>query len=917
MSKTEDRTGGIGIKNWHAMTVSEVFEHLNSSPDGLSTAEAQARLAEFGQNELPEAPRPSHFTIFLGQFRSPLIYILLIAASFSFITNHPIDGGVIMAVLLLNAFIGFFQEYRAERALEALKKLGAPQATVLRDEEEMNIPTSELVPGDVILLTTGERVPADARLFEAMNFKVDESNLTGESFVVDKSVEPLPPDTPLADRRNMVYLGTTVVYGRGKAIITATGVNTEIGQIALNIAAEPRELTPVQKHLAVLGTHLGILGIVIAVIIIAAGLLQAFSLYDILFTGVAVAVSFIPEGLPAVITIVLAAGVQRMARRNALIRKLPAVETLGSATVICTDKTGTLTKNEMTVRAGYTPEEAFTVTGEGYAPIGKFLIGDQEIDKNHVGIRKLFEALVLCNDARLHLEDNTWRIVGDPTEGALVVAGEKLGLRKHELEDEQKRIGELPFDPQKRYMATLHLLPNGRKIVYIKGAPEKILAMSGTYLKNNEVLLLTSDKAAEFAARNAKMTEEALRVLAAAYKELPSEQEAISHSDVESGLVFLGAVGMMDPPREEAPIAVKQAREAGIRVIMITGDHANTARAIAESTGLLDRGMRVVEGTTLDKMSDEDLSQAIGRIAVIARAEPEHKLRIIKALKERGHIVAMTGDGVNDAPALKCADIGIAMGISGTDVAKEAADMILLDDNFATIVSAVEEGRSIFANIRKVVQYLLSTNTGEVFIYLTTILSGLPLPLFPVQILWINLVTDGFCTAPLSFEPKEPGLLKEPPRDPRERIVNRYVVSNIVFVALFMLIGTFSLYYWGLGNISVWKARTYAFVVMALFQAFNALNVRSSRYSLFKIGVLTNPYLLAGATASAVAQIASVHLPFFQTIFRTMALNLSEWALMVAVSSSVFVVEEARKAFLPHLFVPPQTRRAPGSQRSQ
>ncbi|MDH7480835.1 MAG: HAD-IC family P-type ATPase [Armatimonadota bacterium] len=917
MNEKVEQIQEVRTENWHAITVNEVFDHLKSTPDGLSTAEAQARLAEYGQNVLPEARPVSPFIIFMRQFRSPLIYILLIAALFSFVTNHPIDGGVIMAVLILNALIGFFQEYRAERALEALKKLGAPRAIVLRDEEEVNIPASELVPGDVILLTTGERVPADARIFEAINLKVDESNLTGESFAVDKSIEPLPPETPLADRKNMVYSGTTVVYGRGKAIITATGVNTKIGQIALNIATEPGELTPVQKHLATLGSNLGIVGIAIAVIIIAAGLIKAFSLYEMLFTGVAVAVSFIPEGLPAAVTIVLAVGVQRMAQRNSLIRKLPAVETLGSATVICTDKTGTLTKNEMTVRAGYTPEEAFTVTGEGYAPIGKFLIGNQEIDKNHIGIRRLFEALVLCNDARLHHEDNGWRIVGDPTEGALVVAGEKLGLRKHELEDEQKRIAELPFDSQRRYMATLHLLPDGRKIVYVKGAPEKILAMSGTYLKSNDVLPLTSDKAAEFVARNAEMAEEALRVLAAAYKELPREQEVISHSDVESGLVFLGAVGMMDPPREEAPMAVKQAREAGIRVIMITGDHANTARAIAESIGLLEREMMVVEGRALDRMSDEELAQAIGRIAVIARAEPEHKLRIIKALKERGHVVAMTGDGVNDAPALKCADIGIAMGISGTDVAKEAADMILLDDNFATIVSAVEEGRAIFANIRKVVQYLLSTNTGEVFIYLTTILSGLPLPLFPVQILWINLVTDGFCTAPLSFEPKEPGLLKEPPRDPKERIVNRYVVSNIVFVALFMLIGTFSLYYWGLGSIGIWKARTFAFVVMALFQAFNALNVRSSRYSLFKIGVLTNPYLLAGATASAVAQIASVHLPFFQTIFRTVALNLSEWTIMVAVSSSVFIAEEIRKAFLPHLFMPSQTRHAPGNQRTQ
>lgn len=692
---------------------------------------------------------------------------MLVAASFSFVTDHIIDGFVILTVLFLNALIGFFQEYRAERALEALKELGAPHAIALRDEEEVDIHASELVPGDVILLSAGDRIPADARLIEALNLKVDESALTGESFTVDKVTEPLPLETDLADRKNMVYFGTTVVYGRGKAVITATGVNTVIGQIALNIAAEPRVLTPVQKHLTALGSNLGIAGIAIAIIIVSVGLLKAYTLYDMLFISIAVAVSFIPEGLPAVVTIVLAAGVQRMAKQNALVRKLPAVETLGSATVICTDKTGTLTKNEMTVSAGYTPGETFTVTGEGYEPIGKFLVNGHEVSQNYVGIRRLLEALVLCNDARLHLSDSSWHITGDPTEGALVVAGEKFGIRKHEIEDEQKRINELPFDPQRRYMATLHRLPDGRKIAYVKGAPEKILAMSESYQKGDQVLSLTHEASAEFVARNTEMAEKALRLLAAAYKEFPPEQNEIGHSDVESGLVYLGAVGMMDPPREEAPRAVKQAKEAGISVIMVTGDHANTARTIAELIGLLDRRMKVVEGRTLDKMSDEELAQVINRIAVIARAEPEHKLRIIKALKARGHIVAMTGDGVNDAPALRSADIGIAMGISGTDVAKEAADMILLDDNFATIVSAIEEGRSIFANIRKVVQYLLSTNTGEVLVYLTTLLMGLPPPLFPVQILWINLVTDGFCTAPLALEPKEPGLLKNRPGSKR------------------------------------------------------------------------------------------------------------------------------------------------------
>ncbi|MDI6829371.1 MAG: HAD-IC family P-type ATPase, partial [Armatimonadota bacterium] len=493
MNEISAKIREVSTENWHAMTVSEVLERLESNPDGLSTSEAQTRLTEYGKNVLPEARRPSPIAIFFSQFRSPLIYILLVAASFSFVTNHIIDGFVILTVLFLNALIGFFQEYRAERALEALKELGAPHAIALRDEEEVDIHASELVPGDVILLSAGDRIPADARLIEALNLKVDESALTGESFTVDKVTEPLPLETDLADRKNMVYFGTTVVYGRGKAVITATGVNTVIGQIALNIAAEPRVLTPVQKHLTALGSNLGIAGIAIAIIIVSVGLLKAYTLYDMLFISIAVAVSFIPEGLPAVVTIVLAAGVQRMAKQNALVRKLPAVETLGSATVICTDKTGTLTKNEMTVSAGYTPGETFTVTGEGYEPIGKFLVNGHEVSQNYVGIRRLLEALVLCNDARLHLSDSSWHITGDPTEGALVVAGEKFGIRKHEIEDEQKRINELPFDPQRRYMATLHRLPDGRKIAYVKGAPEKILAMSESYQKGDQVLSLTHE----------------------------------------------------------------------------------------------------------------------------------------------------------------------------------------------------------------------------------------------------------------------------------------------------------------------------------------------------------------------------------------------------------------------------------------
>ncbi|HUV04127.1 MAG TPA: HAD-IC family P-type ATPase [Armatimonadota bacterium] len=888
--------------NWHALTASQVLEQLNTTPDGLSTEEARRRLERFGRNELPEPEKLSPALVFLNQFRSPLIYILLVAALLSFVSRHHIDGFVILAVVILNAAIGFLQEHRAERALEALKKLAALQAAVLRDREEENINAAELVPGDVIMLEVGAKVPADSRLFVAVNLKTDESALTGESLTVEKTPDPLAADKPLAERASMVYSGTTVTYGRGMAVVTATGMGTEIGRIASQVAAESVAggVTPVQRKLARLAGHLGIVGLAIALAIIVAGVIRQLGLLEMFFLGVAAAVSFIPEGLPAVVTIVLAVGVQRMAKRCAVIRKLPAVETLGSATVICSDKTGTLTRNEMTVRAGYTPDTQFTVAGQGYAPEGAFYVRGRETARADLpDVESLLSAFILCSDARLHLEEGVgWRIIGDPTEGALVVAGEKLGLRKHELEGAQPRIDEIPFDSQKRYMATLHQLPDGRKAAYVKGAPERILGMSERYQMRGGPAQLDSDKADEFAARSAEMAADSLRLLAVARKEFPPEKEEIERPDVESGLVFLGAVGMIDPPRDEARPAIQAAKEAGIRVIMVTGDHPDTARTIARLIGLLEEGMLVVPGRTLDAMTDDELSGAIGRIAVVARAEPEHKIRMIRALRNRGHIVAMTGDGVNDAPALKLADIGIAMGIAGTDVAKEASDMVLLDDNFATIVRAVEEGRGIFSNIRRVVNYLLATNTGEVLIYLSTIISGLPIPLLPAQILWINLVTDGFSTVPLSLEPREAHVLRQPPRNPREPIVDRPMIKRIAFVALFMLVGTLFLYYWGIPNVGLDRARTYAFVVMALFQAFNVFNVRSSRYSVFQIGILSNPYVLAGSAASILAQIAAVHMGFFQTIFHTVPLSQSEWALCVAVSSSVFWAEEIRKALV-------------------
>ena len=888
---------------WHALPVGEVFQRLATTPDGLSDDEARRRLSRFGPNELKREKKRSPVFAFLSQFRSPLIYILLVASALSFASAHAVDGAVILAVVILNSIIGFFQERRAERALEALRKLSALQATVIRDGEEEDINAAELVPGDAIMLEAGNKVPADARFFLAVNLQADESALTGESAPVEKTTDPLPEETSLADRGNMVYSGTTIAVGRGMAIVTETGMYAEIGRIAEQVAEAPRSLTPVQRKLARLGGYLGVVGLLIGIAIIGAGLIRRMSLFDTFFLAVAAAVSFIPEGLPAVVTVVLAVGVQRMAKRCAVVRNLPAVETLGSATVICTDKTGTLTKNEMTVRQGYTAESSFTVTGQGYAPEGAFFMWGHEIDpEEHADVRLLFTAMVLCNDSRLHYEEDErlWRIVGDPTEGALVVAGEKLGLKKHDLEVEQPRLDEMAFDSRKRYMATLHQTPDGGKIAYVKGAPERLMAMSDKYYQADGPADLSPAMRAEFTGLDAEMGANALRVLAAGYKEFPPETTRIEGKDVESGLTFLGAVGMMDPPREEAKDAIRQAKEAGMRVIMVTGDHADTARTVAEILGLLEDGARVVPGPALDKMTDEQLQQAIGHIAVVARAEPEHKIRIIRALKSMGEIVAMTGDGINDAPALKLADIGIAMGRTGTDVAKEAADMVLVDDNFATIVTAIEEGRSIFANIQRVVLYLLSTNSGEILIYMTTLLAGLPIPLLPVQILWINLVTDGFSTVPLALEPKEAGILKQPPRNPREPIINRQMALGIAYFALFMFLGTFGFYWMALQTLSLAKARTYAFVVMAIYQVFNGLNVRSSRHSLFKIGFFSNPYFIVGAAASLAAQVVAVEMPFFQAIFHTVPLRLDEWLLLIAGSSVILWAEEMRKAVYGH-----------------
>jgi Ca2+-transporting ATPase len=906
---------------WHALPPEEALRRLESRPEGLDEAEAERRRERYGANTIRAGRRVSPARIFLAQFTSPLIYILLIAAAISFATGHGLDGWVILAIVILNALIGFFQEYRAERALEALRALAAPKATVLRGGEPVEIEADQLVPGDVLMIAAGDRVPADARVLEAANLQSEEAALTGESTPTRKHTQALAPDASLGERENMLFLGTTVVTGRGHAVVTATGMETEMGAIAREVESGGVTQTPLQRKLAGLGGRLGIAAILLALLLVIVGLTRNLPLEELFFMGVAAAVSFIPEGLPAVVTVVLAVGVQRMVRRHAIIRKLPAVETLGSATFICTDKTGTLTKNEMTVRSVWLRGEEIRVEGEGYAPEGDFRLEGERVEpSDEPGLMLLLRAGALCNDARLREEEGRWSIAGDPTEGALLVAATKAGISRADLSAYYPRVDEIPFDPDERYMATLHAGPEGERWLFVKGAPERVLEMSTCILSNDEgeacpgtglqapggeslrARALTPDMGTRVYEANHALAAEALRVLGFACRHLPSDVDKITPELMGEGLVFLGLAGMIDPPRPEARRSIETARRAGIQVMMITGDHRITARAIAAQLDLLHGDRDVVDGKEIEAMTDEELEARVERIAACARAEPGHKLRIVKALQALGHIVAMTGDGVNDAPALKRADIGVAMGITGTDVAKEASEMILTDDNFASIVGAVEEGRSIFANIRRVVVYLLGTNSGEILTLLAAVIAGYPLPLLPLQLLWINLVTDGAPTVALSQEPPHGRVLDEPPRPTNAPIIARALVFRIAFVALFMAAGTIGTFLWTWVHGDLAQARTVAFATMSVFQLFNIYNTRSLTDSVFRIGLWSNRWVTWGVLFSATLLIAAIHIGFLQTALRTVPLTLGQWGIVVLVSSTVLIAEEIRKWVAPGLF---------------
>ncbi|MDH5740113.1 MAG: cation-translocating P-type ATPase [Nitrospira sp.] len=885
---------------------------------GLTAEEARRRLDSQGANELPESPPPSLLSLFLSQFTSVIVWVLIGAAIISGLLEDWLDAAAILTIVLLNGVLGFVQEFRAERSLAALRKMSVATARVVRDGTLRVIPAREVASGDVVLLEAGDRIPADARLVYTTNFHTQEASLTGESTPVEKSADAIDrPDVPLADRSNMVFMGTVAVSGKARALVTATGLTTELGHIATMIqkAAEAeRTETPLQQRLAQFGYTLLWLALGVVSVVFVLGYVRGEPAMTMFLTSVSLAVAAVPEGLPAVVTITLALGVTRMVSRNALIRKLPAVETLGSATVICSDKTGTLTKNEMTVTKLFVGEKVFDVTGEGYDPVGEIreALGvkrerppsafDPSLiarDPSHLPeeLRQLLTASVLCNGATLKQEEGSWKILGDPTEGALLVAAAKVGFHIEKLKPTHRFLGEIPFDPERKMMTIVRRSSDGL-VAYVKGAPDVLLDRCTHRLgPSGTIEPLSESTRASILDANAQFAHHALRVLGLGQRRLVREPDSYHSSELEQQLVFLGLAAMKDPLRPEAKIAVQACHAAGIRTVMITGDHKDTATAIAEELRGVKEPIQSLSGSELDHLSDDELVRTVEQVAVYARVTAEHKLRIVKAWKSTGAVVAMTGDGVNDAPAVKAADIGVAMGITGTDVTKEAADMVVTDDNFASIAAAVEEGRGIFDNIRKAVHFLLSCNVSEVLVMLFATLVGLPLPLLPIQILWMNLVTDGFPALALAVDPKAPDLMKRRPRRPEARLLERDRLVAIGLEGLMLsaiALGAFSYSLYGLHQ-DIEQARTVAFTVLVINQLVHAFNCRSDRWSLFHVGLGTNRPLLLAFMLSLGIQVAVLTVPAVAPIFKVVPLPLEDWVLMGATGILPFAIMEAVK----------------------
>jgi len=924
------------VHGHHAESTEEVLRGFETDPDrGLSDEEARLRLDRYGKNELEERQRPGFLSMLLGQFANFLVIILIVAALVSALLAEWIDSAAILVIVILNAVVGVIEESKAEQALAALRKMAAPTARVIRGSHQVSVPSAELVPGDLVVLEAGYYVPADIRLTETANLKIEEASLTGESVPAEKGADLVcDGNAPLGDRKNSAFMSTLITYGRGKGIVTGTGMNTEIGRIAEMIQSFEEEPTPLQVKLRELAKWLGSLCLIICGIIFLYGIVRNTSIGLIVDEGiisyltaekakiigffmaaVSLAIAAIPEGLPAVVTICLALGMQRMIRRHALIRKLPAVETLGCATVICTDKTGTLTQNEMTVVRGWAGGRLFDVQGKGYAPVGEFVSGGAAFDPlGDSSISLLLHGGLLCNDAKLERNDEKeaqgWRIAGDPTEGALVVAAAKAGLEREEVERVMPRVSELPFDSDRKRMTTVHELKEGVSLpfrgdhtgllAFVKGAPDIILNLSESVLIGGEAVDFTQEKRDEVMARYREMAGEALRVLAIACRPLGSLPQGSSPGAIETGLTFAGLLAMIDPPRPEAKEAVRTAHEAGLKTVMITGDHKDTAVAVAREIGLLTPDGIVLTGQELDGMSDQDLKEKIDRVDACCRVSPVHKTRIVDAFKAKGHVVAMTGDGVNDAPALKRANIGVAMGITGTDVSKETADMVLTDDNFASIVSAIEEGRVIYSNIQKFVFYLISCNLGEIMIIFLALIIGIPVPLRPVQLLILNLVTDGAPALALGLEKGDPDLMKRPPRSVKEPVINREMRVSTAVQAAVMTASVLSAYWLALnrepGNIVY--AQTVAFVTLAVSELLRAFTARSQRYSVFSIGVFSNRWMVWACSCSAAVILLGVYVPFLRPVFDTAPLGSGDWQIMLPFIFMNAIAAEVTKVFL-------------------
>ncbi|MBN1827897.1 MAG: cation-transporting P-type ATPase [Deltaproteobacteria bacterium] len=890
--------GTIIGKHWHHLPADEVSDLLVSDKEkGLDLFEVDKRQKEFGPNALTRKKGKGPLLRFLLQFHQPLIYILMAAGTVTALLQEWVDAGVICGVVLVNASVGFIQEAKAVKAIEALARTMTTEATVLRAGEKQRISSAELVPGDVVLLQSGDKVPADMRLFQTRDIQIDESALTGESVPVYKKPDVLDRDTGLADRQNMAYASSLVTYGQGSGIVVAIGDQTEAGRISELISSTEALETPLTRKIASF-SHLLLYAIMsLAAVTFIVGLMRGQSVFDIFMAAVALAVGAIPEGLPAAMTITLAIGVARMARRRAIIRKLTAVETLGSTTVICSDKTGTLTENQMTVQEILAGGERFEVTGAGYAPSGRIL--KQGIIVDASGFPAMMECLkagLLCNDSLLLKEEDRWAIQGDPTEGAFLVSAVKAGLDMAAVRTESPRIDSIPFESQHQYMATLHAEGTDKPgIVYLKGSVEAIMERCVSFLDG-------AGRSAELDVEHIHseaedMAAKGLRVLAFAKREIKQGTTGLNHPDVTSGLIFLGLQGMIDPPRQEAILAVQKCHTAGIRVKMITGDHALTASSIARQVGLHNPS-DVVTGKALMEISDRDLIDVAVRTSVFARVTPEQKLRIVEALQAKGNVVAMTGDGVNDAPALKRADIGVAMGITGTDVAKEAADMVLTDDNFASIEAAVEEGRGIFDNLTKFIVWTLPTNLGEGLVILAAIFAGVALPILPVQILWINMTTAVLLGLMLAFEPKEPGIMSRPPRDPKMPILTGVMVRRLFIVGLLMLGGAFGLFEWELmvGG-AVAEARTVAVNVFVLVELFYLFNCRSLTQSMFRLGFFSNPLLFGGVITMLILQVMFTYLPAMNLMFHSAPIGFGAWGRILAVSVIVSFLVGIEKWF--------------------